>query len=90
MKHIKEIAAHALASIKASYACWKFERETKERTEKKSTWIAGATGGLTLELGYLTRREAMREISHLDLGTIIYVDDDACFIAVRSPGDQTR
>ena len=90
MKPLKEIAQAARSAIVAKYLDWKFTRESKQFTEKKMLWFAGATGGQTLTLGYMTRKEAIREISLLDFGSIIFVDDEVGFIAVRSKDDPRK
>jgi len=54
----------------------------KVHNKKKQHWQAGAIGGAaSIQLGHLTRKEAVQSVVDMNSGPIVYVDDERGFIA---------
>ena len=88
MRTIKEIAQDARSSIYQRWLNWRMLRYQKSMDAIVRPWRVGATGGSTISLGYMPRKKAMQQVADMKLGTIVYVDNEAGFIAVRSKDNE--
>ncbi len=62
-------------------AQWKLRREQAKKNKLVQYWQAGAIGGATMELGYVTRLDAIKMVNALKSGPVVFIDDERGFIA---------
>jgi len=86
MKHLNEIFPAVINAIKFRFSQWALVRETAKKNSIVQYWQAGALGGgSNLDLGNMTRPEALQLVRDLKAGPIVFIDDDSGFIAFGHP-----
>jgi hypothetical protein len=90
MRHIKEILSIVLDAIVKRYLQWQIDRDTEKLTKKKQHWQAGSLGGASIQLGHMTRDDAIDKVAKLRDGPVVFIDDERGFIAFGNPPANTQ
>lgn len=82
MKHIKEILRPAINSLFWRWQAWRMQRRALRLTNPFRYWRVGTTFSGVIDLGFMSRDQALEQIKKLGLGKIIHIDNEIGFIAI--------
>lgn len=89
MRHIQKILAPVMDAIRERYLQWQIDRDTEKLTRKKQHWQAGSLGGASIQLGHMTRDDAINAVAKLRDGPVVFIDDERGVIVFGNPPQNT-
>ncbi len=67
-------------SLLLRFTQWQYYRYQRMIAKRRRHWQCSAIGGSTMQLGFMTRREALHEVTLLKSGPVIFIDDEHAVI----------
>lgn len=91
MIHISKILQNTLARIRERRAISRANRRAARLEKIKQHWQAGSIGGgASVQLGWMTRSQAIRAVEIMRTGPVVFIDDERGFIAFGNPPESLQ